>query len=177
MVGENPAIHSTGTQNRQPTFNKSRRYYRNRMDRKRSNSSRRFCLGSATGSTIPDNPCWIQNGARKYQNQRLNPVIYRTLPSKTKYYHNRGDFFWEKQSEKETSEEFWRRIIEIEKECDFDTISAEELLISKYNTAVTDEKLQDKLIKEETLEMKETFEMIKKHLWKKKTRKTKSLKL
>ena len=53
-------------------------------------------------------------------------------------YHNRGDFFWAKQTEEETPEEFWRRLIEIEKECNFNTISAEELLISKYLTAITD---------------------------------------
>ena len=29
-------------------------------------------------------------------------------------YHNRGDFFWAKQTEDETPEEFWRRLIEIE---------------------------------------------------------------
>ena len=52
-------------------------------------------------------------------------------------YHNR-DFFWVKESENETSEEFWRRIIEIEKECNVGTISAEEFLISKYMTAITD---------------------------------------
>ena len=46
--------------------------------------------------------------------------------------HNRGDFFfWAKQTEEETPEDFWRRLIEIEKECNFNTISAEESLISK----------------------------------------------
>ena len=30
-------------------------------------------------------------------------------------YHNRGDFFWAKQTEDKTPEEFWRRLIEIEK--------------------------------------------------------------
>ena len=29
-------------------------------------------------------------------------------------YHNRGDFFWAKQTEEETPEDFWRRLIEIE---------------------------------------------------------------
>ena len=51
------------------------------------------------------------------------------LPKRNTY-HNRGDFFWAKQSENETPEEFWRRLIEIEKECNFNAISAKELLIS-----------------------------------------------
>ena len=63
-------------------------------------------------------------------------------------YHNRGDYFWAKQTEEETPEEFWRQLIEIEKECNFNTISAEELLISKYMTAITDKKLRDKIMKE-----------------------------
>ena len=76
-------------------------------------------------------------------------------------YHNRGDFFGAKQTEEETPEEFWRRLIEIEKECNFNTISAEELLISKYMTAITDKKLRDKIMKEKTLEIKKIVELMK----------------
>ena len=92
------------------------------------------------------------------------------LPKRNTYHH-RGDFFWAKQSENETPEEFWRRLIEIEKECNFGTISAEELLISKYMTAITDKKLRDKLMKEKTLEMKKTIEMIKQNTYEKKNKK------
>ena len=86
-------------------------------------------------------------------------------------YHNRGDFFWAKQTEEETPEEFWRRLIEIEKECKFNTISAEELLISKYMTAITDKKLRDKIMKEKTLEMKKIIELIKQNTYEKKNKK------
>ena len=55
-------------------------------------------------------------------------------------YQSRGDFFWAKQTEEETPEEFWRRLIEIEKKCKFNTISAEELLILKHMTAIIDKK-------------------------------------
>ena len=63
-------------------------------------------------------------------------------------YHNGGDFFWAKQTEEESPEEFWRRLTEIETECNFNTISAEVLLISKCMTAITDKTLRDKLMKE-----------------------------
>ena len=69
------------------------------------------------------------------------------LPKRNTY-HNRGEFVWTKQTESETPEDFWRRLIEIEKECNFENITAEELLISKYLTAITDKKLRDKLMKE-----------------------------
>ena len=68
------------------------------------------------------------------------------LPKRNTY-HNRGEFFWTKQTEAETPEDFWRRLIEIEKECNFESITAEELLISKFMTAITDKKLRDKLMK------------------------------
>ena len=86
-------------------------------------------------------------------------------------YHNRGDFFWAKQTEDETPEEFWRRLIEIEKECNFNAISAEEMLISKYMTAITDKKLRDKILKAKTLELKKIIELIKQNTYEKKNKK------
>ena len=86
-------------------------------------------------------------------------------------YHNRGDFFWAKQTEDETPEEFRRRLIEIEKECNFNAISAEELLISKYMTAIIDKKLRDKIMKEKTLELKKIIELIKQNTYEKKNKK------
>ena len=90
---------------------------------------------------------------------------------KRKTYHNRGEFFWTKQTEAETPEDFWRRLIEIEKECNFESITAEELLISKFTTAITDKKLRDKLMKEKKPEMKKTIEMIKQNTYEKKNNK------
>ena len=85
-------------------------------------------------------------------------------------YHNRGNFFWAKQTENETLEEFWRQLIEIEKECNFNGISVEELLISKYMTLITDIKLRDKKMKEKTLELKKIIELIKQNTYEKKNK-------
>ena len=41
---------------------------------------------------------------------------------------------------------FWRRLIEIEKECALEGITAADLLVSKFMTAITDTKLADKLL-------------------------------
>ena len=92
------------------------------------------------------------------------------LPKRNTY-HNRGDFFWRKQSEEETPEDFWRRLMEIEKECNFGSISAEELVISKYMTAITDKKLRDKIMKGKTLELKKIIELIKQNTYEKKNKK------
>ena len=105
---------------------------------------------------------------------RLSTEYY--LPKRNTY-HNRGDFIWAKQTEEETPEEFWRRLIEIEKKCNFNTISAVELLRSKYMTAITDKKLRDKMLKEKTLELKKTMELIKQKTYETNHKKNKSRKL
>ena len=93
------------------------------------------------------------------------------LPKRNTY-HNRGEFFWTRQTESETPEDLWRRLIEIEKECAFEGITAEDLLISKFMTAITDTKLRDKLMKEKKLELKKTIEMNKQNTYEKKIEKT-----
>ena len=95
------------------------------------------------------------------------------LPKRNTY-HNHGEFFWTKQTETETPEDFWRRLIEIEKECTFENITAEELLISKFMTPITDKKLRDKLMKGKKHEMKKTIEMIKHNTYEKKRQKHKT---
>ena len=85
-------------------------------------------------------------------------------------YHNRGVFVWAKQTEDETPEEFWRQLIEIGKECNFNAVSAEELLISKYITAITDKKSRDKILKENSLELKKIIELIKQNRYEKKNK-------
>ena len=62
------------------------------------------------------------------------------LPKRNTY-QNRGEIFWTKQTEAESPEDFWRRLIEIKKEGNFENITAKELLISKYLTAITDKNL------------------------------------
>ena len=52
------------------------------------------------------------------------------LPKNT--YHNREDIFWTKQTKRETPEHFWRRLVGIEKECNFESVTAEELLTSNF---------------------------------------------
>ena len=77
------------------------------------------------------------------------------LPKRNSY-HNRGKFFWTRQTETETPDDIWRRLIKIEKKSAFERITAEDLLISKLMTAITDTKLRDNLMKEKNLKLKKT---------------------
>ena len=87
------------------------------------------------------------------------------LPER-KTYHNRGDIFWAKQTEEKSSEEFWRGLIEIER----NATSTQSQRKSKNMTAITDKKLRDKLMKEKTLELKK-IELFKQNIYKKKNKK------
>ena len=75
-------------------------------------------------------------------------------------YHSRGDFFWAKQEENETPEEHWRKLVSLEKNCEFKDIKQEDLLISKFITSITDKKLREKLIREKTLDLKTTMDLV-----------------
>ena len=100
---------------------------------------------------------------------RLFNVYFR---QKRNTYNNRGETFWTKQTEAETPEDFWRILREIEKDCNFENITAEDLLISKFMTAITDKKLRDKLMKEKKPEMNKTIEMIKQNTYEKEGKST-----
>ena len=102
----------------------------------------------------------------------LSRLFNKYFLSKRNTYHNRGEFFWTKQTESETLEDFWRRLIEIEKECAFEGIIAEDLLISKLMTAITDTKLRDELMRGKKLELKKKIEMIKQNTYERINRKT-----
>ena len=79
--------------------------------------------------------------------------------TKRNTYHSRGDFFWAKQ-ENETPEEHWKKLITLEKNCEFKDIKQENLLKSKFITSITDKKLREKLIRKKTLNLKTTVELI-----------------
>ena len=169
MAREVPAVLQAGTQNRHRTAIERRRYNRYRVDRKRTINSRGFPVGPEALYQITRAEYETEPDSIKVKDLiRLFTEFY--MPKRNTC-HIRGDFFWAKQTEEEILEEFWRRLIKIEKKCDFNTISAEELLISKYMTAITDKKLQDKIMKEKTLELKKVIELIKQNTYEKKNKK------
>ena len=48
----------------------------------------------------------------------------------------------------------------MERNCEFKDIKQEDLLISKFITSITDEKLRETLIRETTLKMKTTMDLV-----------------
>ena len=54
------------------------------------------------------------------------------IPERNKH-HSRADFFNLKREPGETAAETWKRILEIEKNCEFEEITAAELLALKFS--------------------------------------------
>ena len=78
--------------------------------------------------------------------------------------------FWAKQTDTETSEDHWEKILELEKECDFPEISTK-LLISNFITSITERKLWDKVMKENDLDVPKVVEQIQQNTYEQKNKK------
>ena len=92
--------------------------------------------------------------------ERLIQLFKDYYMPKRNTYHSREDFFWAKQEDNETPEEHWRKLVSLEKNCEFKDIKQEDLLISKFITSITDKKLRKKLIREKTLNLKTTMDLV-----------------
>ena len=53
------------------------------------------------------------------------------IPERNKH-HSRADFFGIERDKNETAEDVWTRLLEVEKNCEFENITAAELLASKF---------------------------------------------
>ena len=51
-----------------------------------------------------------------------------------------------KQDDNETLDEYWKRLLDIESECDFNSITAEEIITYKVAATIKDRKARDKFI-------------------------------
>ena len=86
-------------------------------------------------------------------------------------YHSRGDFFWSKQEVNKTPEDHWRKLVSLERNCEFKDIKQEDLLILKFITSITDKKLREKLIREKSVNLKTTMDLVTQEAMKKATHK------
>ena len=124
-----------------------------------------FIWGVGPGSPLPNNAEYkTEPDTIKIKIKDLIRLFVEYYMPKRNTYHDRGDFFWAKQTEEKTQKEFWRRIIE---KYVTSTHSRQELLRSKYMTGITDKKLRDRIMKEESLELKKIIELIEQNTYKK----------
>ena len=62
-------------------------------------------------------------------------------------FHSRAQFFNMKQEDTETLDEYWKRLVDIERECDFGNITAEEIIAYKFASTIRDKRARDKFMK------------------------------
>ena len=68
------------------------------------------------------------------------------IPAKN-VFHSRAQFFNIQQEENETLDEYWKRLVDIERKCDYNSITPEEIITFKFAATIKDKKVQDKFIK------------------------------
>ena len=62
-------------------------------------------------------------------------------------FHSRAQFFNIKQEDSEMLDEYWKRLVDIERKCEFNSITPEEIITYKFAATINDKKARDKLIK------------------------------
>ena len=62
-------------------------------------------------------------------------------------FHSRAQFFNMKQDDYETLDEYWKRLVDIERKCKFNNITAEEIITYKFAATIKDKKAREKFIK------------------------------
>ena len=62
-------------------------------------------------------------------------------------FHSRAQCFNMKQDDSETLYEFWKRLVGIQRKCDFSNITAEEIITYNFASTFRDKRARDKFIK------------------------------
>ena len=62
-------------------------------------------------------------------------------------FHSRAQFFNMKQDDNETLDEYWKRLVDIERKCDFNNITAEEIITNKFAATIKDKRARDNFLK------------------------------
>ena len=69
------------------------------------------------------------------------------LPVRNVFHSSRAQFFNMKQDDNETLDEYWKRLVDIERKCDLNKMTAEESIRYKFAATIKDERARDKFIK------------------------------
>ena len=74
-------------------------------------------------------------------------------------FHSRAQFFDVKQEDGETLDDYWKRLVDIERKCELNRITPEEIITYKFAATINDKKARDKFIKG-PLELRTVLETI-----------------
>ena len=88
-------------------------------------------------------------GAESCQSFRTTETVEENLYARPKCIPQQGSIFQCKawQEEEETLDEYWKRLVDIERKCEFNRITPEEIITYKFVATIHNKKAQDKFIK------------------------------
>ena len=122
MARKIPAIRKKETQNGPYRTDTGSRDDTNRLVRKKTEIQENFIWGIGPEALYQMTRADIKTEPDKITVKDLIRLFNEYFLPKWNTYHNRGEFFWTRQTESETPEDFWQRLIEIEIECAFEGI-------------------------------------------------------
>ena len=77
----------------------------------------------------------------------LLTLFKKTFLPVRKVFHCRAQFFNMKQDDHETLGEHWKRLVDFERKCEFNNITAGEIITYRFATTIKEKKSRDKFIK------------------------------
>ena len=72
--------------------------------------------------------------------QELLKLFKKTFLPTRNVFHSRAQFFNIKQEDGETLDEYWKRLVDIERKCEFNTITPEDIISYKFAATINDKK-------------------------------------
>ena len=79
--------------------------------------------------------------------QEFLRLFKKTFSPNRNVFHSRAQFFKITQEDGEILDEYWKRLVDIERKCEFNTITPEDIITYKYAVSINDKKARVKFIK------------------------------
>ena len=71
---------------------------------------------------------------------QLLKLFKKTFIPARDIFHSRAQFFNIKQDDNETLDEYWKRLVDIERKCEFNRITAEDIITYSFAATINDKK-------------------------------------
>ena len=84
---------------------------------------------------------------KRCQTTRTADIIQKNLPPSEKCIPQQGTIFQYETGGNETLDEYWKRLVDIERKCDFNNVTPEEIITYKFAATIGDKRARDKFIK------------------------------
>ena len=91
--------------------------------------------------------CQWGRGLKDVNVQELLKLFKKTFMPARNVFHSRAQFFNVKQEDGDTLDEFWKRLVDIDKKCEFNRILPEEIITYKFAATINDKKARDTYFK------------------------------